>query len=35
VTLKGDAIVAEFLDILEAYVEARFAQNEPAPNSST
>ena len=35
VTLKGDAIVAEFLEILEAYVEARFAQNEPAPNSST
>ena len=35
VTLKGDAIVAEFLEILEAYVEARFAQNEPAPNSNT
>ncbi len=27
ITLKGDAIVAEFLAILEDYVEARYAQN--------
>ena len=33
VTLKGDAIVAEFLAILEEYVEARYAGN-PATSTS-
>jgi (E)-4-hydroxy-3-methylbut-2-enyl-diphosphate synthase len=31
VTLKGDRIVAEFLEILEAYVEQKY----PAPSASS
>ena len=31
VTLKGDSIVAEFLKILEEYVEARYGASLPAP----
>jgi len=31
VTLKGDAIVAEFLKILEEYVEARYGASLPVP----
>ena len=34
VTLKGDAIVAEFLGILEAYVEGRFGAGRPADRVS-
>jgi (E)-4-hydroxy-3-methylbut-2-enyl-diphosphate synthase len=30
VTLKGDSIVADFLKILEEYVEARYASGDPA-----
>jgi (E)-4-hydroxy-3-methylbut-2-enyl-diphosphate synthase len=33
VTLKGDTIVAEFLGILEAYVEGRFGAQQPVPSS--
>jgi (E)-4-hydroxy-3-methylbut-2-enyl-diphosphate synthase len=32
VTLKGDTIVAEFLGILEAYVEGRFGAQQPVPS---
>ncbi|HEY6783844.1 MAG TPA: flavodoxin-dependent (E)-4-hydroxy-3-methylbut-2-enyl-diphosphate synthase [Gemmatimonadales bacterium] len=33
ITLKGDRIVAEFLEILESYVERRFGAGSPAPTA--
>jgi len=35
VTLKGETIVPEFLKILEAYIEARYATSPPDPLSAT
>src|ERR1043166_3079800 len=34
VTLKGDTIVADFLKILEEYVEARYGSSPPVPLSA-
>jgi (E)-4-hydroxy-3-methylbut-2-enyl-diphosphate synthase len=34
VTLKGDRIVTEFLQILESYVDRRFCRNQASPNDA-
>ena len=34
VTLKGDQIVTEFLQILESYVDRRFCRNQASPNDA-
>jgi (E)-4-hydroxy-3-methylbut-2-enyl-diphosphate synthase len=34
VTLKGDGIVTEFLQILESYVDRRFCRNQASPNDA-
>src|SRR5213075_2887866 len=34
VTLKGDSIVADFLKILEQYVETRYGASRPVPSDS-
>jgi (E)-4-hydroxy-3-methylbut-2-enyl-diphosphate synthase len=34
VTLKGDSIVADFLKILEEYVETRYGSARPVPGSA-